>query len=189
LFLAKLRELTNGSHIDAPADLTAAIEREATIASLGAAFSCLPERKRRQCSFPVTGNSLTDTFVCVEPRIARNSSLKASSSMVSEAATVIGSWTSNSPSLPPSRNSSECQGGGVMSMFNDVASAVGVAREDVSSELDQVGDFRWPDPEPSGSGVIVCRSAPAHQTRIRTALVRRTIRASQDWMELMDGDR
>jgi hypothetical protein len=66
LFLAKLRELLSGTHIDAPADLTAVIEREALIASLGAAFSRLPAGKRREYKFPVTGNSLTDTFVCVE---------------------------------------------------------------------------------------------------------------------------
>lgn len=66
LFLAKLRELTSGTHIDAPADLAAAIEREAIIASLGAAFSRLPIGTRRRCSFPVTGNGLTDTFVYVE---------------------------------------------------------------------------------------------------------------------------
>jgi hypothetical protein len=66
LFLAKLRELVTGTYIDAPADLTAVIEREATIAALGAAFSRLPDGKRRRCSFPVTGNSLTDTFVYVE---------------------------------------------------------------------------------------------------------------------------
>jgi hypothetical protein len=66
LFLAKLRELTGGTRIDAPADLTAAIEREATIAYLGAAFSRLPPGTRRRCSVPVTSNSLTDTFVYVE---------------------------------------------------------------------------------------------------------------------------
>jgi hypothetical protein len=66
LFLAKLRQLTSGEHIDAPADLTAAVEREATIAALGAAFSRLPTSKRVRCSAPITGNSLTDTFVYVE---------------------------------------------------------------------------------------------------------------------------
>lgn len=66
LFLVKLRELTNGSHIDAPADLTDAIEREAKVASLGAAFSRLPEDMRRQCRFPMMGDSLNDTFVRVE---------------------------------------------------------------------------------------------------------------------------
>jgi hypothetical protein len=76
LFLAKLRELMNGSHIDAPADLTAAIEREATIASLGAAFSRLPIGTGRQCEFPVTGDSLNDTFVRVEPGISSRQHLE-----------------------------------------------------------------------------------------------------------------
>jgi hypothetical protein len=66
LFLAKLRELTSGAYLEAPADLTAAVEREATIASLGAAFSHMPIGQRSCCSAPVTGNSLTDTFVFVE---------------------------------------------------------------------------------------------------------------------------
>jgi hypothetical protein len=66
LFLAKLRELTSGTHSDAPADLTAAVEREAKIASLGAAFSRLPADTRGQCRFPMTGDSLNDTFVHVD---------------------------------------------------------------------------------------------------------------------------
>jgi len=66
LFLAKLRELDQATHLDAPADLTAAIGREATLARLGAAFSRLPPGTRRRCARPLTGNSLTDTFVFVE---------------------------------------------------------------------------------------------------------------------------
>lgn len=66
LFLAKLRELDGAATVEAPADLTAAIEREATLARLGAAFSRLPPRSRRRCARPLTGNSLTDTFVHVE---------------------------------------------------------------------------------------------------------------------------
>jgi hypothetical protein len=66
LFLAKLRELTSGAYLGSPADLTAAVAREATIAALGTAFSRLPVGQRRPCSSPVTGNSLTDTFVYVE---------------------------------------------------------------------------------------------------------------------------
>ncbi len=66
LFLAKLRELDQAAHIEAPADLTAAIGREATLARLGAAFSRLPPGTRRRCLRPLTGNSLTDTFVFVE---------------------------------------------------------------------------------------------------------------------------
>jgi len=66
LFLAKLRDLDGAITLDAPADLTAAIEREATLASLGAAFSRLPPGARRRCATPLTGNSLIDTFVAVE---------------------------------------------------------------------------------------------------------------------------
>ena len=66
LFLGKLRELDGAAHVEAPADLTAAIGREATLARLGAAFSRLPPRSRRRCARPLTGNSLTDTFVHVE---------------------------------------------------------------------------------------------------------------------------
>jgi hypothetical protein len=66
LFLAKLRELTSGTHSGAPADLTAAIKREAKIASLGAAFSHLPADTRGQCMIPPTGDSLNDIFVHIE---------------------------------------------------------------------------------------------------------------------------
>ncbi len=66
IFLFKLRELSQATYLDAPADLTAAIERENTLASLKSAFSRLPDRTRRRCARPVTGNSLTDTFVFVE---------------------------------------------------------------------------------------------------------------------------
>jgi hypothetical protein len=76
LFLAELRQLTSGEHIDAPADLTAAVEREATIAALGAAFSRLPASRRVRCSAPVTGNSLTDTFIFVETQDISQQSLE-----------------------------------------------------------------------------------------------------------------
>jgi len=66
VFLAKLRELVRTDSLEAPADLTAAIEREATLARLGSAFSRLPEAKQRRCACPVTGNGLIDTFVFVE---------------------------------------------------------------------------------------------------------------------------
>jgi len=66
LFLAKLRELDQAAYLDAPADLTAAIGREATLARLGVAFARLPPGTRRRCARPLTGNSLTDTFVFVE---------------------------------------------------------------------------------------------------------------------------
>jgi len=54
------------AHLEALADLTAAIGREATLARLGAAFSRLPPGTRRRCARPLTGSSLTDTFVFVE---------------------------------------------------------------------------------------------------------------------------
>ncbi len=66
LFLHKLRELDGAAYVEAPADLTAAIEHEATLARLGAAFSRLPPRSRTRCARPLAGNSLTDTFVFVE---------------------------------------------------------------------------------------------------------------------------
>ena len=66
LFLHKLRELDGAAYVEAPADLTAAIGREATLARLGAAFSRLPPRTRRRCARPLTGNALSDTFVFVE---------------------------------------------------------------------------------------------------------------------------
>jgi len=66
LFLHKLRELDGAAYVEAPADLTAAIAREATLARLGAAFSRLPPGTRRRCVRPLTGNSLSDTFVFVE---------------------------------------------------------------------------------------------------------------------------
>lgn len=66
LFLHKLRELDGAAYVEAPADLTAAIGREATLARLGAAFSRLPPGTRRRCAGPLTGNSLSDTFVFVE---------------------------------------------------------------------------------------------------------------------------
>ncbi len=66
LFLAKLRELDGAAYLEAPADLTAAIERETTLARLGAAFSRLPLRIQARCARPLTGTGLADTFVLVE---------------------------------------------------------------------------------------------------------------------------
>jgi len=66
LFLHKLRELDGAAYVEAPADLTAAIAHEATLARLGAAFSRLPPRTRSRFARPLTGTSLTDTFVYVE---------------------------------------------------------------------------------------------------------------------------
>ena len=66
LLLTKLRELQHATSLDHPADLALAIEREAVLTRLGSAFSRLPVGQRRRCAHPVTGNSLTDTFVFVE---------------------------------------------------------------------------------------------------------------------------
>jgi hypothetical protein len=66
LFLRQLRELRNAIHLDNPADLTSAIEREVVIAGLGSAFSRLPAKAQRRFACPLTGSSLTDTFVYVE---------------------------------------------------------------------------------------------------------------------------
>jgi hypothetical protein len=66
LFLAKLRELENGHCAEPPADLTAAVDREAALTELASAFCRLPERTRRRYPHPVTGSRLTDTFVYVE---------------------------------------------------------------------------------------------------------------------------
>ena len=76
LFLAKLRELENGLCLDPPADLTATAEREAALAELASAFSQLPEEARRRCPHPVTGSSLTDTFVHVETEDISQQSLE-----------------------------------------------------------------------------------------------------------------
>jgi len=53
LFLAKLSELT-------------LVEREQTIRALAAGFSKLPPGQGRQTAWPLTGNSLTDTYVVAE---------------------------------------------------------------------------------------------------------------------------
>jgi len=66
LFLHKLRELQAATYLEQPASLTAAIERERTLAYLGSAFQRLALGARRRCARPVEGNSLTDTWVSVE---------------------------------------------------------------------------------------------------------------------------
>jgi hypothetical protein len=66
LFLHKLRELQGAVHLEHPADLTAAIERERTLARLRGAFQRLAPGARRRCARPVEGSSLTDTWVSVE---------------------------------------------------------------------------------------------------------------------------
>ncbi len=66
LFLAKLRELDGANYLEAPADLTTAIERERMIVELQSAFLRLPHGQRKRCAYPLTGSSLSDTFVFVE---------------------------------------------------------------------------------------------------------------------------
>lgn len=67
LFLAKLRELTcNDGEVSLHADLSLVVERERTIGTLAASFSQLPPGRRRRCGVPLTGNSLSDTYVCAE---------------------------------------------------------------------------------------------------------------------------
>ena len=67
LFLAKLRELTDDeAQLDRPAALEGVVERERTIASLHTAFCRLPPAKQRRCKAPLTGSSLTDTYVAAE---------------------------------------------------------------------------------------------------------------------------
>jgi len=66
LFLAKLRELQGAVHLEHPADLTGALEREKELARLAAAFQRLSPVARSRCSCPVTGSSLADTWVSVE---------------------------------------------------------------------------------------------------------------------------
>jgi len=66
LFLAKLRELQGAVHLEHPADLTGALEREKELARLAAAFQRLSPAARSCCSCPVTGSSLADTWVSAE---------------------------------------------------------------------------------------------------------------------------
>ena len=51
---------------DRARDPRAQAEHEAKLATLAAVFSRLPERRRRRCSHPATGSSLTDTLVFAE---------------------------------------------------------------------------------------------------------------------------
>ncbi len=51
---------------DRARDPDAQARHQATLDALAAAFSRLPERRRRRCSHPVTGSSLTDTLVFAE---------------------------------------------------------------------------------------------------------------------------
>ena len=66
LFLFKLRELQGATHLEHPASLAAAIEREKVLAYLAGAFQRLAPGVRSRCAQPVTGSILADTWVSVE---------------------------------------------------------------------------------------------------------------------------
>jgi hypothetical protein len=67
LFLAKLRELTRADgDVERPGDMSAVVEREQTIRTLATSFSRLPPGQGRGTAWPLTGNSLTDTYVVAE---------------------------------------------------------------------------------------------------------------------------
>jgi hypothetical protein len=67
LFLAKPRELTRADgDSEQIGDIRAVVEREQTIRTLAASFFRLPPSQRRATTSPLTGNSLTDTYVVAE---------------------------------------------------------------------------------------------------------------------------
>ncbi len=67
LFLAKLRELTRANgDVERPGDMSAVVEREQTIRTLATSFSRLFPVQERRTVWPLTGNSLTDTYVVAE---------------------------------------------------------------------------------------------------------------------------
>ena len=67
LFLAKLHELIRADRdLEEPGQLRAVVARERTISALAASFAKLPPGQRRKCAVPLTGNSLSDTFVFAE---------------------------------------------------------------------------------------------------------------------------
>ena len=76
LFLGKMRELIGTVQLDNPASMSSVIEREVTIERLASAFSRLPAKTQRRVRHPLTGNSLTDTFVYVETTDASLQSLE-----------------------------------------------------------------------------------------------------------------
>jgi hypothetical protein len=67
LFLAKLRELTGpDGDVERPGDMSAVVEREQNIRTLATSFSRLSPGQGRRTVWPLTGNSLTDTYVVAE---------------------------------------------------------------------------------------------------------------------------
>jgi hypothetical protein len=90
LFLAKLRELTRAdSHVEHPGCLGRVVDRERTIRSLAASFSRLPPGRRRRTPVPLTGNSLSDTYVVAE---AHDGSQSAEGIVVDGARDESGQW-------------------------------------------------------------------------------------------------
>jgi hypothetical protein len=90
LFLAKLRELTRAdSHVEHPGCLGLVVDRERTIRSLAASFSRLPPGRRRRTPVPLTGNSLSDTYVVAE---AHDGSQSAEGIVVDGARDESGQW-------------------------------------------------------------------------------------------------
>jgi hypothetical protein len=90
LFLAKLRELSRADgDFEQTGDISAVVEREQTIRTLATRFSRLPPGQRRTTTWPLTGNSLTDTFVVVE---AHDGSQTAEGVVVDGQRDETGAW-------------------------------------------------------------------------------------------------
>lgn len=94
LFLGKLRELTRADGpVEQPGDISAVVEREKTIGTLAASFSRLPRCRWRRTARPLTGNSLTDTYVIAE---AHDGSQIAEGVVVDGTRDDDGAWDFNS---------------------------------------------------------------------------------------------
>ena len=90
LFLAKLRELTRADgDFEQTGDISAVVEREQTIRTLATRFSRLPPGQRRTTTWPLTGNSLTDTYVVAE---AHDGSQTAEGVVVDGQRDETGAW-------------------------------------------------------------------------------------------------
>jgi hypothetical protein len=90
LFLAKLRELTRADGDSKhTGDIIAVVEREQAIRTLATSFSRLPPGQRRTTTWPLTGNSLTDTYVVAE---AHDGSQTAEGVVVDGQRAETGAW-------------------------------------------------------------------------------------------------
>ena len=95
LFLAKLRELTSADQMpEHSGDLTAVVARERTIRSLAASFSRLPAGRQRGAGLPLTGSSLSDTYVFAE---AHDGSQHAEGVVVNGQRDETGAWDFDAP--------------------------------------------------------------------------------------------